>query len=73
MFLKTTFLEGKERRKKIFNINPPRWIYQFSERILCAKNGEFDYMRAHGGSAVAYFWAVWQKKNETMTTEVKWI
>ena len=73
MFLKTTFLEGKERRKKIFDINPPRWIYQFSERTLCAKNGEFDYMRAHGGSAVAHCFMIWQKENKDKVTEVKWI
>ena len=39
---------------------------------MCAKNGEFDKMRAGGGSAVAYAWYVWQKgyKGDTI---VKWI
>lgn len=73
MFLKTTFLEGKERKRLIYDVNPPRWVYQFSERILCAKNGQFDYMRAHGGSAVSYCFMVWQKSNTEKITQIKWI
>ena len=73
MFLKTTFLEGKQRKKLIYDVNPPRYVYQFSERILCAKNGDFDYMRAHGGSAVSYIWAVFTKRNDEKKTEIRWI
>ena len=73
MFLKTTFLEGKQRKKLIYDVNPPRYVYQFSERVLCAKNGDFDYMRAHGGSAVSYAMYVFYKNNEDHKTEVKWI
>lgn len=73
MFLKTTFLEGKQRKKLIFDVNPPRYVFQYSERILCAKNGDFDYMRRHGGSAVAYCFMVFQKQNDEKKTEVKWI
>lgn len=73
MFLKTTFLEGKQRKKLIFDVNPPRYVFQYSERILCAKNGDFDYMRRHGGSAVAYCFMVFQKNNKEKITEVKWL
>lgn len=73
MFLKTTFLEGKQRKKVIYDINPPRYVYQYSERILCAKNGDFDYMRSHGGSAVSYAMYVWCKHNNDNKTEVRWI
>ena len=72
MFLKLTFLEGKTRYKELFSKYPPKTIYVFSERCLCAKNGEFDYMREHGGSAVAYAWFVWQK-GYNGDTVVKWI
>lgn len=41
MFLKLTFLEGKER-KKFFEENPPIRIHVSSSRILCAMNGEFE-------------------------------
>ena len=73
MFLKTTFLEGKERRRLIYDVNPPRWVFQFSERILCAKNGDFARYRAAGGSACAYAWFVWGKENHDRVTEVRWI
>ena len=71
MFLKIQFLEGKER-KKLFTEYPPKTIYVSSSRLLCAKNGEFEKMKAGGGSAVAYAWYVWVK-GYTGETIVKWI
>ena len=72
MFLKLTFLEGKSRYKELFSKYPPRNIYVFSERIMCAKNGNFKAMKDGGGSAVAFAWFVWTKgyKGDTI---VKWI
>lgn len=61
MFLKLTFLEGQARYKELFSKHPPKRIWVFSQRVLCAKNGDFDGMRAGGGSAVAYAWFVWEK------------
>lgn len=71
MFLKVTFLEGKER-KNLFLTFPPKVIYVSSSRILCAKNGDFQKMKDGGGSAVAYAWYVWEKgyKGDTI---IKWI
>ena len=71
MFLKIQFLEGKER-KKLFTEYPPKTIYVSSSRLLCAKNGEFEKMKAGGGSAVAYAWYVWVKGYRGDTI-VKWI
>ena len=71
MFLKVQFLEGKER-KKLFAEYPPKTIYVSSSRLLCAKNGEFEQMKAAGGSAVAYAWFVWVK-GYTGDTTIKWI
>ena len=71
MFLKLTFLEGKARRA-LFERFPPKRIWVFSERVLCAKNGDFAKMREGGGSAVAYAWFVWQKGYIGETT-VGWI
>ncbi len=42
MFLKLTFLEGKTRFNDIFSKLPPKTVYAISERIQCAKNGNFD-------------------------------
>jgi hypothetical protein len=61
LFLKTTFAEGKERYQRIFGVTPPALVLQCSERVLCAKNAEFDKMREAGGSAVSYAWWVWRK------------
>lgn len=60
MFLKLTFLEGKNRRK-MFEKYPPKYIYVASGRLLCAKNGEFDKVSRSNCSAVAYSWFIWEK------------
>lgn len=72
MFLKTTFLESKKRYNKLFSINPPKYVFQFVSRVLCAKNGDFETMIAGGGSAVSYAWFVFQKgyKGDTI---IRWI
>ena len=72
MFLKTTFAEGKGRYKDLFSIYPPLKVLQCVERVLCAKNGDFDYMRAHGGSAVAYAWWIWER-GYTGRSTLDWI
>lgn len=72
MFLKTTFLEGKKRHDELFCKTPPKYIFQFVSRLLCAKNGDFDYMRAHGGSAVSYAWYIWEK-GDYGATIIDWI
>lgn len=54
MFLKVTFLEGKAR-KKMFQENPPKYVYVSSSRLACAKNGDFE---TYNGGAVAYAWYI---------------
>lgn len=71
MFLKITFLEGKARQK-LFKKFTPKTVYVFSERVLCAKNGEFYKLKNSGGSAVAYAWFIWVKGYKGKTT-VGWI
>ena len=70
MFLKLQFMEGKAR-KKLFTKHPPKTIYVSSSRITCAKNADFEMMKAGGGSAVAYAWYVWEK-GFNGDTIVKW-
>lgn len=67
MFLKVTFLEGKERGD-FFKENPPCRVWVSSSRLKCAMNGDFENL---GSSATAYAWFVWIKgyKGETI---VKW-
>lgn len=61
MFLKLTFLEGKTRLKELFSKYPPKTVWVFSDRVQCAKNGDFESLKASGGSAVAYAWFIWEK------------
>ncbi len=60
MFLKLQFLEGKGRRE-LFDKGMLKTVYVSSSRILCAKNGDFEQMKAGGGSAVAYAWFEFEK------------
>lgn len=59
MFLKLTFLEGKERRK-LFTKYPPKYVYVATSRFNCVKNGDFERY-ANTTSAVYYTWFVWEK------------
>lgn len=72
MFLKTTFLEGQKRYERLYKSMPPKYVLQFSKRVLCAKNGRFEAMRKGGGSAVSYAWFVW-KKGYNSETKIRWI
>ena len=72
MFLKLQFLEGKARYNEIFSKYPPKKVYVFSERVMCAKNGKFEEMKAGGGSAVAYAWFVFEKGFKGLTS-IEWI
>lgn len=58
MFLKLTFLESQKRRK-LFDKNPPKTIYVASARLNCARNADFSHYGSHG--AQAYAWFVWEK------------
>lgn len=54
-FLKTQYLEGVNRYKNIFKYYPPKNIYQFIGRMVCAKNGDFERIKKIE-SAVSYAW-----------------
>jgi hypothetical protein len=68
MFLKLTFLEG-QRRRELFDVAPPKYIYVFSARKTCAKNGDF---KNAGSSAACYAWFIWEK-GFTGEPVVRWL
>lgn len=87
LFMKITFLEGKERRK-FFEDNPPIRVWVSSSRIQCAKNNEFEVPKKDKNgnvvydksgnpvmvkmsSAACYCWYIWQKGYKG-PTELKW-
>lgn len=61
-FLKIQFLESQKRYKEIFSKYPPKYIYVFKERCLCAMNGEFEIDGKRQSSAVCYAWYVFEKE-----------
>ena len=71
--LKTTALEGKKRFERLFIHGYLEAVYQFVERVLCAKNGDFEGVKAGGGSAVSYAWFVFNKKQKRDYPFIYWI
>lgn len=68
MFLKIQFLEGKERRK-LFDSNPPKYVYVNSTRQTCYINGD---MSVKMSSASCYCWYIWEKGFKGEPT-IRWI
>ena len=68
MLLKIQFLEGKARRK-LFSVNPPKYVYVNSERQTCYINGD---MSEKMSSASCYCWFIWQKGNKEEPI-IRWI
>lgn len=71
MLLKIQFLETKKRYQQIFKENPPKWVFIFSNRINCAKGGEFDENDGLGGAA-CFAWFIWEKGYKGFPT-LDWI
>ena len=73
MLLKTTALEGKGRWERLYSKVYLKAVYQFSERLLCAKNGDFEGMKAGGGSAVSYAWFIFANDGKNDPPKIYWI
>lgn len=67
LLLRLAFLEGANRARTIFLVNPPSRVWVFSERITFYPKGA---PRA-GGGTTAYAWFVWDKSH-IGPTELKW-
>lgn len=68
MLLNINFLSGV-KRKKLFSKFSPKYVYIFTRRLHCARNGIFDKKE---GSAITYAWFVWQKGSNTEPI-IRWI
>lgn len=68
LFLKIQFLEG-QKRKKLFKKYTPKYVYVYSSRQKCAKDGEFEKYTA---TTQFYAWYIWEKgfSGETI---LRWI
>ncbi len=67
-FLRIQFLEGV-RRRKLFNIHPPKRVIVASRTMRCAKNGDFANAT---GNASTYCWFIFVKGN-TKPPTVSWM
>ena len=68
LFLKIQFLEG-QKRKDLFKKYPPKYVYCYSARQKCARDGEFEKYTA---TTQFYAWYVWEKGYEGETI-LRWI
>lgn len=55
MIVRTAFLKGVGRYERLFSINPPTIVAQFTERVPMVKGR----LTATGSTATAYCWLVW--------------
>ena len=67
LLLRLAFLEGSNRNRSIFTVNPPSRVWVFSERITFYPAGA----KIAGSGTTAYAWFVWDK-TESGPTELKW-
>lgn len=68
MFLRLSFLEGKNRGKGIFKTHPP------SRVLVCSKRPTLhpaDIDRPRNGGFIAYAWYIWRRDRKI--TELDWI
>lgn len=70
VFARNQFVESESRYNNIFKNNPPTRIYQYVDRVACAKDGDFSKVI---GSSMAFSWFVWDKKDTSNSTRFYWI
>lgn len=66
------YLSGKERHLELYSKFPPSRVYVYCERIIMAKNGDFDTYVDGGANMTIYAWYVWERGHQG-ATELKWI
>lgn len=72
MYLKLQFLEGKNRQR-LFKQRNLKTVYVLTNRLGCAKNGNFKNKEEQtAGGAVAFAWFVWEK-GYVGDPVIKWI
>lgn len=72
MYLKLQFLEGKNRQR-LFKQHNLKTVYVLTNRLGCAKNGNFKNKEEQtAGGAVAFAWFVWEK-GYVGDPVIKWI
>ncbi|RVU03948.1 methyltransferase [Novosphingobium umbonatum] len=68
VIVRAAFLEGIGRFERLFSITPPRYVLQFTERVVMHKGR----LVPEGSTATAYAWLIWET-GSTEQTELHWI
>lgn len=69
IFCRIQTIETISRYNKIFRDDPPVYICPFVKRIECYRNDD----TSTNGSAVCYAWFIWDNKDHSKETKVKWL
>lgn len=67
--LRVAFLESIRRFENIFSVNPPSQVLVFSERLSLYPKGR----AVKGSGTTSYAWFIWNKRDRTGETKVRWI
>lgn len=68
MIVRAAFLEGQGRFERLFSQTPPRYVLQFTERVVMHKGR----LAPEGSTATAYAWLVWETGADERT-ELHWL
>lgn len=68
MLVRTVFIESVGRYNRIFSVNPPTKVAQFTERVPMVK-GRVD---RKASTATGYAWVIWEKTIET-SPQLVWV
>lgn len=69
VFGRTQTIETKARYEEIFKHCPPTYMYQYIDRVACAKNGVFPV----AAGVQAHAWFVWDKEKLGEETKLRWL
>ena len=69
IFCRIPTIETIGRYNKIFKHTPPKFICPFVKRVNCYRNG----ITKNYSSAVCYAWFIWDNKDSSKETKVKWL
>jgi hypothetical protein len=69
MLVRTSFLEGGDRYKRLYKSRPPSTVAQFVERVPMIK-GRLD---KKASTATSYCWLIWDKLSQSKHTDLVWI
>ncbi|MFN3646274.1 MAG: hypothetical protein ACK4S2_07130 [Gemmobacter sp.] len=64
VIVRSAFLEGVGRHKRLFDLHPPVAILQFTERVVMHKGR----LSPNGSTATAYCWIVWKTNQAWLAT-----